>query len=1339
MEKEIFVGLDVGTDSVGYAVTDGEYKLIKYKGEPMWGSTVFEAAKTKAERRGFRTARRRLDRRQQRVALTQEIFAKEIAKVDDKFFIRIKESGLYREDTSVNSTYFLFEEADFNDREYHRKYPTIHHLMLDMMQNKEPKDVRFVYLAVAWVMAHRGHFLNEVDKKNVSKVLDFEAIYDDFMSCFEQPIWKAERAEFEAVMLQKLSITRKEKAFQDLLNEGKKFKDTEEDSISKAALVKLLAGGKVKPDALFLQMDYAEIDSVSLGMEEEAFAAIVSELGDDGELLLKLRAIYDWALLAEILDGKATISEAKVAVYNQHKKDLEQLKRFVRKYIPAKYRAIFRDEDSKENYVAYSGHNAVNKCSKDVFSAFLSKHVKSIVVEECDKEFYEDMVNRLERNTFLPKQVDGDNRVIPYQLYWDELSAILENATEYLPFLLEKDEDGFTAKEKLMAVFEFRIPYFVGPLRTDNSANAWMKRKAGATGKIYPWNFEDMVDLDATEQDFINRMTNTCSYLPAEDVLPKGSLLYEKYMVLNEINNIKVNGVSIPVEVKQQIFEKFKEYKKVSINVIKGVLRANGCFHEEDVLSGLDITVKSSLSSYHAFKKLLVSGTLKETEVEEVITYLTYSEDKRRLKKWLDAKYSKLSDEDRKYISRLKIRDFGRLSRRLLEEFEGIDTSTGESLTMIQALWNSNDNLMQLLSERYTFMEEIEKERKEFYENSGNSIENMLEDMYISNSVKRPIYRTLAILEDVRKATKTTPKRIFIEMARGGGEKGKRTKSRRDQIKELYANFNKQEVRDLSKLLEEKSDNELQSEVLFLYFMQMGKCMYSGESINVEELKTSKYNVDHIYPQSKVVDDSISNKVLVLSTINGEKSDKYPLPGEIRNRMKPFWERLKDRNMISEEKYKRLTRSTDFSEEELQGFINRQLVETRQSTKALANILKRLYPETEIVYVKAGLVSEFRKEFDMLKTRSVNDLHHGKDAYLNIVCGNVYYCRFTKNFSTNQNYSLRVKTIFTHDVFEGKNLIWLGEESIAEVKRTVYKNNLHYTRFAFERKGGLFDQMPVKAGNGAVPRKANLPIEKYGGYNKSTASYYLLVRYKEKKKEDIMFMPVDLFAAKKVEQSEKLAATYAKTTIARIWGKEETEIEVLEFPLGMRKIKVNTVLSVNGLKVALSGKSSGGTRILLSLMEPLKMPYYLEEYCKRLERFKEKKDNKVIQKVDEKYDKLNKEMNGQLYSFLTEKLLETKYAVLFGETAQDFPAFAEKFEEMDIEAQILLLLNMLQITKTGRAGGCDLTAMEKSKQSAVLVISSKFSNLKKYNDLRIIDCSPSGIYETCSENLLELL
>ena len=60
-DEKIFLGLDIGTDSIGYAVTNQGYQLKKYNGNPIWGVTLFEAANLNTERRSFRSARRRLE------------------------------------------------------------------------------------------------------------------------------------------------------------------------------------------------------------------------------------------------------------------------------------------------------------------------------------------------------------------------------------------------------------------------------------------------------------------------------------------------------------------------------------------------------------------------------------------------------------------------------------------------------------------------------------------------------------------------------------------------------------------------------------------------------------------------------------------------------------------------------------------------------------------------------------------------------------------------------------------------------------------------------------------------------------------------------------------------------------------------------------------------------------------------------------------------------------------------------------------------------------------------------------------------------------------------------
>lgn len=58
--------------------------------------------------------------------------------------------------------------------------------------------------------------------------------------------------------------------------------------------------------------------------------------------------------------------------------------------------------------------------------------------------------------------------------------------------------------------------------------------------------------------------------------------------------------------------------------------------------------------------------------------------------------------------------------------------------------------------------------------------------------------------------------------------------------------------------------SKLKAKKLYLYYTQLGRCMYSEEPINISELfDNNKYDIDHIYPQSKIKDDSFTNTVLV--------------------------------------------------------------------------------------------------------------------------------------------------------------------------------------------------------------------------------------------------------------------------------------------------------------------------------------------------------------------------------------------------------------------------------------------------------------------------------------------
>ena len=520
MGKGYYVGLDMGTGSVGWAVTDESYQILRRHGKAMWGVRLFESAKTAEERRMFRTGRRRLDRRGWRIEILQEIFAEEISRVDPGFFLRMKESKYYPEDkrdiqgNCPELPYTLFVDKTFTDKDFHKKYPTIYHLRKMLMETEDTPDMRLVYLALHHMMKHRGHFLLSGD---ISQVTEFKNTFNQFIENIRNEEMDFE-IELDESAVQMIEETLKDKNLTRSAKKSKLVKGLNAKNVRDKAFLTLLSGGTVKLSDLFGMEELNEGERPKISFADngyEEYAAVVEmELGELYYIVESAKAVYDWAILSDILGGSTSISDAKVRAYEKHKADLKYLKAVVKEYFPKEvYNAVFVESSDKlNNYPAYIGMTKKNgkkvslegkRCSREEFMDFLKKN---IVVKLPDEEAKMYLQSELEKDSFLPKQVNKDNGVIPYQVHKYELKKILDNLGDKIPFLKEN-------AEKIEKLFSFRIPYYVGPLRTGNGENskfAWAERKS--TEKIYPWNFENVIDVEQSAENFIRRMTNRTSY-----------------------------------------------------------------------------------------------------------------------------------------------------------------------------------------------------------------------------------------------------------------------------------------------------------------------------------------------------------------------------------------------------------------------------------------------------------------------------------------------------------------------------------------------------------------------------------------------------------------------------------------------------------------------------------------------------------------------------------------------------------------------------------------------------------------------------------------------------------
>ncbi|MBQ9394453.1 MAG: type II CRISPR RNA-guided endonuclease Cas9 [Proteobacteria bacterium] len=1394
MEKFDFyyLGLDIGTNSVGWAVTDESYRIMRYKGQDMWGVHLFDEAQTAAERRGFRTARRRRERVRNRIIWLRTLMRDEIDAVDAEFFQRLDEATLHREDRSTNangnhSQYTLFDDPDFCDVTYHTKYPTIYHLRHDLMQPWEYKyDIRLLYLAIAHILKSRGNFLYQGASFETGNA--FEQIYEALeLTATDCGIFlpKANHGEIKALLIQKGIKRKKDGLIQLFQAKGNK---------PLTELIALLVGGKPKVNDLFAtdenEKDYKSLfdDDDSLknfslekpDFEEKVLPALENILDDmQYQLMVVAKKLYDWTVLCQILGEHKTLSESMIAQYNTHHVQVAQLKTLVKKYCPEQYKPFFKDDKQKDNYIAWIGKGQFksnsSQCSQEDFEKSLGKLLKSIP-NGTEKQ---QILDEIEAHAFLPKLRTGNNGVIPYQLHLNELRIILKNASTYYPFLSKADTDSeFTVAQKIEKILTFRIPYYVGPLcdkdlaeKDPQHGHAWIVRHYGFEHTpIRPWNFDKVVDLDACAEAFIRRMTNKCTYLPMCDTIPKESLLYSEYMFLNQLNNLKIAGNPIDRDSKKQVLALCKKQRSVSHKDIAKLLSIG-----RDELSGFDDDLKLSLKSYHDFKAILGADALECDNVREFVesciqacTIFNESTDnllKNRIQRSAEALGMNLTDQQIHKIAGLHYKDWGNFSREFLTQISGYSQSHGECYSIIQALREETDNLMQLLSSRkYTFSEEIRQFNDAHRKASQNFTYNALvKPLHCSPAVKRSIWRTLVIVKDIVRVTGHTPARIFVEMARDDAnkkqaQKGKRTTSRKDQLLEKFRQFKKDpdvHAELLEALQNKVSDDDLRrsKDKLYLYFSQNGRCMYSGEPIDLDRLMGDKANniwdIDHIYPQSKVMDNSLDNRVLVRKDLNHRKQDKLPIPsGVVTNIAKQHWKWLLKHDLISQEKYDRLTRNYELSADELAGFIARQLVETRQTTKLVCEILREAFEShnTQIIYSHAGRVSAFRSEhinpergeFEMVKCRDINDFHHAKDAYLNIVVGNIFHTRFTQNpadiFKTGEHINVQYYTENHTGLLQNRICrfdprlkreirAWIPGESIKIVRKNVGGTRILFTRQEYEVKGGFYDQQILKA---KYCQKAKIPIKsktkcfhdytRYGGYDNDKGAYFILVEYTDKKKRIRAFRHVPVRLANAIRRDPNRLLEYCKAS-------EPFGLNLKNPKILIDKVLFNARFIFDGFPFTINGRT--GTSFLIRHCAQLVLSGEQTWYLKR-----------VLESVEKKQlsPEVTVEKNIELYEAFLNKHKNAIYKLRPAAQLKTLENGFGLFKSLELSEQCEALKNILTLFTCSTGGVTDLTLISGSKNAGSMTESM---NLENCNTAYIEHPSPTGL--TCTRVDLKAL
>ena len=338
--KSYSIGLDIGTNSVGWAVITDDYKVPSKKMKVLGntdkhfikknliGALLFDEGTTAEDRRLKRTARRRYTRRKNRLRYLQEIFSEEMSKVDSSFFHRLDDSFLVPEDKR-GSKYPIFATLA-EEKEYHKKFPTIYHLRKHLADSKEKTDLRLIYLALAHMIKYRGHFLYEesfdIKNNDIQKIFnEFISIYDN---TFEGSSLSGQNAQVEAIFTDKISKSAKRERVLKL------FPDEKSTGLF-SEFLKLIVGNQADFKKHFDLEEKAPLQ-FSKDTYDEDLENLLGQIGDDfADLFLVAKKLYDAILLSGILtvtdpSTKAPLSTSMIERYENHQKDLSALKQFIK-------------------------------------------------------------------------------------------------------------------------------------------------------------------------------------------------------------------------------------------------------------------------------------------------------------------------------------------------------------------------------------------------------------------------------------------------------------------------------------------------------------------------------------------------------------------------------------------------------------------------------------------------------------------------------------------------------------------------------------------------------------------------------------------------------------------------------------------------------------------------------------------------------------------------------------------------------------------------------------------------------------------------------------------------
>ncbi len=609
-------------------------------------------------------------------------------------------------------------------------------------------------------------------------------------------------------------------------------------------------------------------------------------------------------------------------------------------------------------------------------------------------------------------------------------------------------------------------------------------------------------------------LVGNCSFEPNKSKCPISAIPFELFRVYQWVNTVECNGEKISQDERDKIINVLLLKDKIAFKSLRKAIGKESAefkfnFKNEDKIVGTHTI--SNLSNKKFFGKQWFEFSDKKQE--DIWHALYFFDSKEHLKKYA-LKYWNFTETQAVAISKFNLKDgYSSLSRKAIHNIlpflkQGytydVAVVMGGVKNVFGNKWQSDsieenqkqlhiiDNVEDIIHSKISggFIGEVknflkkefalnDKQLKKLYHHSANiQVKTLLEKLPVNpdadkqiQAIRNPI--VITALFELRKLINELINEhgkfdeIKVELARSL----KNSKTERNRIRRNQQHLERENDRVKGEV--EKYTRVTHVSMLKFKLWEECKktCPYTGLSIPIHELFTGKWQIEHIHPWSKSLNDSFMNKTLCEANENRNKGNKTPY--EFYSNDQANWATIKERALKlfsdtkeypnSYHKFKRFVQK-EFDDD----FTSRQLNDTRYISKEAKNYLKQICKKvtvapgqmTAVLRQKWGLNSVLNTENK--KTRE-DHRHHAIDALVMTSCKASYlqeltkWNRYNKNIEAN-NFPMPWKT-FRHDAEKAVDTILVSHKPSNKVltvrTHKTEKNGKIYKNIGVAARGQL--------------------------------------------------------------------------------------------------------------------------------------------------------------------------------------------------------------------------------------------------------------------------------------------